>query len=183
MFSVGGGIVSEHHARAEETLALSSVSCARMVLVSFVSMYPGLTVGNEIRNPRGERAGMTSPEAVDAHALFGPLDRETGGHVLHRCGRGGSASAPQRAARHSPALAALYGVCGWGMLTIWMGQAHRPQRLRSRAHQQLPTFALILATRTMLPPPCGIMLRAASRAVKNAPCTLMSYSRFIRSNG
>lgn len=45
------------------------------------------------------------------------------------------------------------------------------------------TLALILPTRTMLPPPWGIMFRAASRAVKKAPCTLMSYRRFIRSNG
>lgn len=45
------------------------------------------------------------------------------------------------------------------------------------------TLALMLATRTTEPPPWGIMLRAASRAVKNAPCTLISYNRFIRSKG
>ena len=45
------------------------------------------------------------------------------------------------------------------------------------------TFADMEATRTMLPPPWGIMWRAASRAVKNAPWTLISYKRFIRSKG
>ena len=36
------------------------------------------------------------------------------------------------------------------------------------------TLALMEATRTTEPPPWGIMLRAASRAVKKAPWTLMS---------
>ena len=45
------------------------------------------------------------------------------------------------------------------------------------------TLALMLDTKTMLPPPWGIIFRAASRAVKKAPWTLISYNRFMRSKG
>ena len=86
--------------------------------------------------------------------------------------------------RHAPALAELYGVCGCGMLTIWRWSKDvQPLCLRYLIGPSGLTLALMLATRTMLPPPWGIMLRAASRAVKNAPWTLMSYNRLIRSKG
>lgn len=67
------------------------------------------------------------------------------------------------------------------------GECSRSEvRVRTpRAHGNASelTFADMEATRTMLPPPWGIIWRAASRAVKNAPWTLISYKRFIRSKG
>ena len=52
---------------------------------------------------------------------------------------------------------------------LW-GVGYQPRR-RGRSDRAMRglTLALMLATKTILPPPWGIMLRAASRAVKNAP--------------
>ena len=56
-------------------------------------------------------------------------------------------------------------------------------KLSHKDNKIVLTLALILAIRTMLPPPWGIMFCAASWAVKNAPWMLISYKHFIWSKG
>jgi hypothetical protein len=149
-----------------------------------------------------------APQYIDAHALLCPLDRERCRHMFNGCTKHLSATrrrARARETRDAPAFEALYGVCGCGASAR---QTHLPAakappylrniddlrglrkaRTRGQARRAAQTCAvartleLIEPTSVIAPPPLGIMWRAASRAVKNAPWTLMSYRRLMRSNG
>jgi len=125
-----------------------------------------------------------SPKTVYAHVLFCPFDSQARRHVLD--------CRLRRVVRclklrfflliHRLVLSVkfMYLRCvddlHGGLSSISISQ------LSFSINRRL-ALALILEIRIIEPPPCGIIRFAASRAVKNTPCTLTSYNCFIRSVG